>query len=647
MLDGDWDTCVADGHGPGEGRRPRPRRVRRLRRPRRHRRHGRDRQPLRHPGDRARWCSTPPSRQVMEAGLQWIGGRAILNSANLEDGDAPGHPPRPRVLSLAREYGAAVICLLHRRGGPGPRRRVEAAGRPPHPRPRRRALRPRADRPHLRRADASRCPPATRTCAATASTTIEAIRRIKAELPGVPHHPRPVERVVRPQARRPPRPQLGVPARVRAGRPRLRHRPRGHASCRSTASPTSSARSASTSSTTGGADALSTATDYDPLQKLLELFADVKAAVVEKEDRSDWPIEQRLQPAHHRRRPRRPRAPTSTRRWPRASRALDIVNDMLLAGMKVVGELFGSGEMQLPFVLQSAETMKASVAYLEPHMEKVEGGSGKGRIVLATVKGDVHDIGKNLVDIILTNNGYEVHNLGIKVSITEMIEQGARGEGRRHRHERPAREVHADHARQPRGAERPRPVGHPGAARRRRAHPHLRRARPARASTRAGCSTARTPSRACTSWTASARSSAARRGRRSRLGPRARPIDGPRHALEAARPRARSTRAALPARSPEVETDNEIFVPPFIGSQDRQGHPARRHRRVPQRDRAVPQPVAVPAREQRRGPTTTFKERIRPASLREQLAKAKADDLLVPAGRLRLLALPTATATTS
>src|SRR5690606_8166740 len=82
-----------------------------------------------------------------------------------------------------------------------------------------------------------------------------------------------------------------------------------------------------------------------------------------------------------------------------------------------------AGEMQLPFVLQSAETMKAAVAYLEPHMEKVEGDSGKGRIVIATGKGDVHDIGKNLVDIILTNNGYEVHNIGIKVSIADMIEK--------------------------------------------------------------------------------------------------------------------------------------------------------------------------------------------------------------------------------
>jgi 5-methyltetrahydrofolate--homocysteine methyltransferase len=99
---------------------------------------------------------------------------------------------------------------------------------------------------------------------------------------------------------------------------------------------------------------------------------------------------------------------------------LDIINNILLAGMKVVGDLFGSGQMQLPFVLQSAETMKAAVAYLEPMMEKLEGQS-KGRIVLATVKGDVHDIGKNLVDIILTNNGYTVFNLGIKQPLDEIL----------------------------------------------------------------------------------------------------------------------------------------------------------------------------------------------------------------------------------
>src|SRR5262249_47898120 len=101
--------------------------------------------------------------------------------------------------------------------------------------------------------------------------------------------------------------------------------------------------------------------------------------------------------------------------------ALEIINDVLLDGMKTVGELFGSGQMQLPFVLQSAEVMKTAVAYLEPHMDRVEGES-KGRIVLATVKGDVHDIGKNLVDIILSNNGYQVVNLGIKQPVSAILE---------------------------------------------------------------------------------------------------------------------------------------------------------------------------------------------------------------------------------
>ena len=104
--------------------------------------------------------------------------------------------------------------------------------------------------------------------------------------------------------------------------------------------------------------------------------------------------------------------------------AMEIINTDLLAGMRVVGELFGSGQMQLPFVLQSAEVMKAAVAYLEPHLEKTD-ARGKGTIVLATVKGDVHDIGKNLVDIILTNNGYTVVNLGIKQPIGAIIDAAA------------------------------------------------------------------------------------------------------------------------------------------------------------------------------------------------------------------------------
>ena len=101
--------------------------------------------------------------------------------------------------------------------------------------------------------------------------------------------------------------------------------------------------------------------------------------------------------------------------------AIEIINESLLSGMRTVGELFGSGQMQLPFVLASAEVMKAAVAHLEPHMEKTD-DAGKGTIVLATVKGDVHDIGKNLVDIILTNNGYTVVNIGIKQPITTIIE---------------------------------------------------------------------------------------------------------------------------------------------------------------------------------------------------------------------------------
>ena len=139
--------------------------------------------------------------------------------------------------------------------------------------------------------------------------------------------------------------------------------------------------------------------------------------------------------------------------------------------MKVVGELFGAGKMQLPFVLQSAETMKAAVAYLEPFMERVE-GQEKGTIVLATVKGDVHDIGKNLVDIILTNNGYRVVNLGIKLPLGRHAGGGAGASGARHRHVRPAGEIDRGDAREPRGDVAP-GARDPGAARRRRADPRL------------------------------------------------------------------------------------------------------------------------------------------------------------------------------
>ncbi len=158
--------------------------------------------------------------------------------------------------------------------------------------------------------------------------------------------------------------------------------------------------------------------DFDPLMELLNVFAEESSEPVVDEEVAR-PVEDRLK----RRIIDGDRAGLAEDldEAMLTHRPLDIINEILLDGMKTVGDLFGAGQMQLPFVLQSAETMKAAVRHLEPQMEKAETGT-KGTIVLATVRGDVHDIGKNLVDIILTNNGYEVHNLGIKQSINNMIE---------------------------------------------------------------------------------------------------------------------------------------------------------------------------------------------------------------------------------
>ena len=155
----------------------------------------------------------------------------------------------------------------------------------------------------------------------------------------------------------------------------------------------------------------------DPLERFIGLFAEGEQ-LAEKTKMADLPVEERLK-----RRiidGDRVGLDADLNEALQTHQALEIVNDLLLAGMKTVGELFASGQMQLPFVLKSAETMKAAVAHLEPHMEKTAGQS-RGRLVLATVRGDVHDIGKNLVDIILTNNGYQVFNLGIKQPIANII----------------------------------------------------------------------------------------------------------------------------------------------------------------------------------------------------------------------------------
>ena len=163
--------------------------------------------------------------------------------------------------------------------------------------------------------------------------------------------------------------------------------------------------------------------EYDPLSKFLQLFENVEVTSTKESRAAELaalPLDERLQ--------RRIIDGEKVGLTDDLKIALDsnisalsIINDYLLAGMKTVGELFGKGEMQLPFVLQSAEVMKTAVAYLEPFIEKTD-VEGRGKILLATVKGDVHDIGKNLVDIILSNNGYETVNIGIKQTVNQIID---------------------------------------------------------------------------------------------------------------------------------------------------------------------------------------------------------------------------------
>jgi 5-methyltetrahydrofolate--homocysteine methyltransferase len=160
---------------------------------------------------------------------------------------------------------------------------------------------------------------------------------------------------------------------------------------------------------------------FDPLLHFISLFPDGAEEMVAKKTLADLPIEERL--AQHiidgEDRDLDKSLAEAMQKYP----PLAIINDHLLGGMKTVGELFGSGQMQLPFVLQSAAVMKKAVAFLEPHMPKAEAGAGKkAKIVLATVAGDVHDIGKNLVDIILSNNGFEIHNIGIKQPLQAILD---------------------------------------------------------------------------------------------------------------------------------------------------------------------------------------------------------------------------------
>ena len=352
--------------------------------------------------------STEPP--VMEAGLSHIGGRAILNSANLEDGEATGSR-LDRVFSLASTYGAAVICLLIDERGQA--RDVEWKLEIAH-----RLHRIATDRYGLRPSDlifdALTFPLSTGDddLRRDAIHTIDAIRRIKAEIPGcytvlgvsnVSFGLMPAARQVLNSVFLHECVAAGLDAAiVHAGKivPLARVPVEQKQVCLDLVYDRRRP-------------------DYDPLAALLEVFATAKTVHAVREDRSGWPVGTRLK--HRIIDGDRDGLTADLDEALDAMDALSIVNDVLLDGMQVVGELFGSGQMQLPFVLQSAETMKTAVAHLEPHMTKVGASATKGTLVLATVKGDVHDIGKNLVDIICTNNGYSVHNLGIKVPVADMI----------------------------------------------------------------------------------------------------------------------------------------------------------------------------------------------------------------------------------
>ena len=348
---------------------------------------------------------------VIETALSWIGGRAIINSVNLEEGDAPG-TRLDSFLTLAKEFGAAVVCTCIDEEGQA--RTAEWKFRSA------KAIHDIATERYGLRAsdlmfDALALPLSTgmEESRRDGIETIEGIRRIKADLPGVytvlglsnvSFGLNPAARQVLNSVFLHECVEAGLDAAiVHASKilPLAKIDDRAKEVCLDLV--------------------YDRRTDgYDPLSELLSIFEGVSASTVTTaEDRSGWPVEQRLE---H-------RIIDGDRNGIEADldqamaadlTPLVIINEFLLAGMKTVGERFASGEMQLPFVLGSAETMKTAVAYLEPHMEKADQG-GKGTMVLATVKGDVHDIGKNLVDIILTNNGYTVRNLGIKIGITEMV----------------------------------------------------------------------------------------------------------------------------------------------------------------------------------------------------------------------------------
>ena len=341
---------------------------------------------------------------VLESALELYGGKAVINSINFEDGE---EPPAAR-LALAKKFGAAVIALTIDEPGMAKtaQRKVEIARR----------LVAFAEAHGLPRHDLLIDPLTFTICTGNEDDrrlgleTLDGIERIAAEFPEI--------QII-----------LGLSNISFGLNPAARHVLNSvfldHASKRGLTGAILHASKIYPLHKIPPAE-VEAAEDlifdrrrpgYDPLHAYMALFAERKADedVVKQRPAA---VEERLKEriVDGDRQGLEADLDEALAKYP----ALDIINVHLLAGMKVVGELFGAGKMQLPFVLQSAETMKAAVAYLEPHMERLE-GVHKGTVVLATVKGDVHDIGKNLVDIILTNNGYKVVNLGIKQPLANIL----------------------------------------------------------------------------------------------------------------------------------------------------------------------------------------------------------------------------------
>jgi 5-methyltetrahydrofolate--homocysteine methyltransferase len=349
--------------------------------------------------------------QKMEAGLQHAGGKCILNSTNYEDGE----PRFAKVIELAKRYGASLVIGTIDEDGMA--RTAEGKFKIA-----KRAYDQATGELGFLAADIFFDPLALPISTGieedrrNAAETIEGIRRIKRELPGcftilgvsnISFGLNPASRVVLNSVFLHDAVEAGLDAAIvnaskieplnRIGERELKV-----------------ARELIYDQRRFDGDVCT----YDPLTEFTTLFEGVKAKSAKKASKGET-VEERLK--NHiidgEKIGLEAELTTALEKYS----ALDIINNILLDGMKVVGDLFGSGQMQLPFVLQSAEAMKAAVRFLEPFMEKKGGATAKGTMVLATVKGDVHDIGKNLVDIILTNNGYKVINLGIKQTIDTIL----------------------------------------------------------------------------------------------------------------------------------------------------------------------------------------------------------------------------------